>query len=357
MSKIYSKADLVLVWLGQDADDSSLATRNIATANHIVTEQDVRALISLLSRPYWTRMWIVQEVILAHGIYLLCGQDLISWNALRRYAKMCLGEQDETKPLDAYAEFSDYILEEQIDGRRGHDSRMGIINRPLLTHWSPFGTEEASVVVDAYLKEKLRRTPGYDTIRARSLWSKQYSRLDKAIVRWSQRECNDPRDKVFAVLGITGITMDPHWEDMEADYAKPIEHVYKDVLIGTLCSEKIYVKLGYGSFLSRNERIDLADNLASILGVNKKHTVVEEARSRFIAGWRRKSAYGFLQPGPALSSSDDVWKLTYVKDAVTAPQQLSPVSKVVTDWTWDRGSETARLPVIEVTEEDIAPEG
>ncbi|KAH7069995.1 heterokaryon incompatibility protein-domain-containing protein [Paraphoma chrysanthemicola] len=359
MSKIYSMSDLVLVWLGRRADHSELAANNIAAADGIITKEGVKALISLLSRPYWTRMWIVQEVILAHEICLLCGEDLISWDSLRGYARMCLGEQEEITGTHTHAEFSEYILEDQVKGGRDYLSRMGSTDWPVTEHWSLSRSKEASVEVDAPLKDKLRQTPGYDTIRARSLWSKQYSRLDKTIIRWSQRECKDPRDKVFAVLGITGITMDPYYEDMEADYAKPVELVYKEVLIGTLCSEKIYVKLGYGNFLSVDERIDLAYQLSSILGVNENHKIVAEARERFIAGWHEIKKEGSYFKETRLSPSDEVWELTYVRDVDPPPpqQQHLQVDTPVSFWSWpkDKIARWRRLPAVE-ERDDVAPD-
>ncbi|KAK3368579.1 heterokaryon incompatibility protein-domain-containing protein [Podospora didyma] len=42
------------------------------------------AVIMLLSRDYWTRIWIVQEILLARQLYILCGNRRIPWAKLSR---------------------------------------------------------------------------------------------------------------------------------------------------------------------------------------------------------------------------------------------------------------------------------
>lgn len=99
MSKIYSQARLVVGWLGAEADDSSLAmksfrasARKVAVKNPGWNEFSAlrlfrmadprarlgRACISLVQRPWFHRLWIIQEVALAKHLELRCGTSLIS---------------------------------------------------------------------------------------------------------------------------------------------------------------------------------------------------------------------------------------------------------------------------------------
>ena len=357
MSRIYSEASLVLVWLGENADNSSLAFNDIMTGHAMITEQTVRALISLLSRPYWKRMWIVQEIILAQSIYLLCGHDTVSWTALLSYIRVFLEEEDKNMQLATLEEFSDYmsegsnIFKTSATGRRGAFATHDFLDFKFQLIRANFNAD-----LD-YLKAALEQTPGYDTIRAKSLWSKEYSRLDKAILRWSQRECDDPRDKIFALLGITGIAMGADWDDIEADYDKSVESLYKDVLLGTLCSENIYVKLGYGKFLEQYERVHLASRLADILGVNTERADVKQTISEFTAGWRRKSV-GYYDASALLGKrtiSDEVYKLTYVRNIDVLPQQpMVPI--VSSEWTWKQGERFTPMLEIDELADDVPPD-
>ncbi|KAK8132387.1 hypothetical protein PG999_000560 [Apiospora kogelbergensis] len=103
MRDIYSQAETVHVWLGTASETSSiamawidaLASRNRNGLGLIgrLTEYSPencrrsqarrwRALLNLLRRPYWRRVWIVQEIVLAEKLRLQCGGDEARWEGL-----------------------------------------------------------------------------------------------------------------------------------------------------------------------------------------------------------------------------------------------------------------------------------
>lgn len=96
MGDIYSSADSVLLWLGEEEEQSHLAMEliqlliekanvvveigfieSIESITDIVDDPSFithwKALSALLNRPYWERAWIVQEVVLANNPILCCG--------------------------------------------------------------------------------------------------------------------------------------------------------------------------------------------------------------------------------------------------------------------------------------------
>ena len=104
MATIYSQAVKVVMWLGEEGDDSKLAialvkrwTDGIAYAKRahafyydldpLITlgacvedafhTESLHAVHHLLSRNYWSRIWIVQEVVLAKNGLILCGDCAI----------------------------------------------------------------------------------------------------------------------------------------------------------------------------------------------------------------------------------------------------------------------------------------
>jgi hypothetical protein len=68
------------------------------------------ALIKLHCRSYWTRLWIIQECVLAKDVMILCGSRSIEWKTLLRARKLLLdqfesrfGLQTTIKESFAYA--------------------------------------------------------------------------------------------------------------------------------------------------------------------------------------------------------------------------------------------------------------
>ncbi|KAF2994047.1 hypothetical protein E8E13_001037 [Curvularia kusanoi] len=97
MSYIYRKAAKVAIWLGPEYSDSKKAICLIKDLADLAKSQgsvpsmirnddkrkDFPALVSLFERPYWSRLWIVQEVFLPDPskITVYCGESKIPWNA------------------------------------------------------------------------------------------------------------------------------------------------------------------------------------------------------------------------------------------------------------------------------------
>ena len=102
MRKIYSQARDVVMWLGNEARGSDSAMDLIRTLSSACnTGQDKalgdslrqqrdlldqgcwRALSELLDRPYWDRLWVLQEIALGGGrTVILCGQQAVTWREL-----------------------------------------------------------------------------------------------------------------------------------------------------------------------------------------------------------------------------------------------------------------------------------
>jgi hypothetical protein len=101
MGRIYVCADQVLGWLGEEADNSDVgmdafkkwadwatSTRGKAVEDLAQIEDDIpdafdedttSAIRHILERPFWSRVWIIQEVALAQDLYLVCGTKKLSW--------------------------------------------------------------------------------------------------------------------------------------------------------------------------------------------------------------------------------------------------------------------------------------
>jgi len=90
MAQIYTNAFFVLMWLGEEEENTGLAFDLIREAPVGYPAQLVgmgkekskhwEALGSLFARPYWTRVWILQEVLLSRSSAIICcGPFRMSW--------------------------------------------------------------------------------------------------------------------------------------------------------------------------------------------------------------------------------------------------------------------------------------
>ncbi|CZR58311.1 related to heterokaryon incompatibility protein [Phialocephala subalpina] len=79
MAKIYSQANRVIVWLGEAADDSDRAIEEIRvtaskkSTNSSNNETIQQAILKLLQRPWFRRIWVLQEVAAARHVLIMCG--------------------------------------------------------------------------------------------------------------------------------------------------------------------------------------------------------------------------------------------------------------------------------------------
>ncbi|KAB8272533.1 heterokaryon incompatibility protein-domain-containing protein [Aspergillus minisclerotigenes] len=84
MPTIYSKASHVIVWLGKAADHSDraldtirLAAENTSSGCESTTpwgkETNTTAVLMLLQRPWFRRVWVLQEISSARSILVMCG--------------------------------------------------------------------------------------------------------------------------------------------------------------------------------------------------------------------------------------------------------------------------------------------
>ncbi|PWY84033.1 TPR-like protein [Aspergillus eucalypticola CBS 122712] len=185
MRDIYAGAELTVVWLGQATDSSDLAIEYIANPGLPAQETKSaleKALQSLLEQPYWSRIWIVQELMLAKDVMLYCGTKSFSWHQLASL-------RQEIKTHVVY-----------------HDS-LGI-----------------------------SKCTGSVMIAQKMLWDSlpqndQHLPLSDLLMTYGRHKSSDIRDRVYALLGLTSEN------SVQANYNLSVEDIYIDVL-GVICKER-----------------------------------------------------------------------------------------------------------------------
>lgn len=88
MSQIYSSAARVLIYLGEERNASEKAMKLVA-ADPTSDEDGREALTQLHGRPYFHRIWVVQEIALARKASVTCGNETVHWTSLCSAFQSC----------------------------------------------------------------------------------------------------------------------------------------------------------------------------------------------------------------------------------------------------------------------------
>jgi hypothetical protein len=198
MHEIYKSARKVLVWLGVQRDNSNvcfdclneLRTRVIG-ADEFLPDQlgasTLQALFALLTRPYWRRVWIIQEVLCASEIELICGSKCLPWPKANPLEPLIKAKHKEV-PKDA----SKQSLIREISG-----------------------------------------SPGAIILRERSYFKSQSWLMILSLCSRLNSQCWDIRDRVYGLIGLVG---EYHSFKITPDYSKTVFQLYVDLLFGLLGS-------------------------------------------------------------------------------------------------------------------------
>lgn len=79
MGRVYESASKVLLWLGASTPESRTAFRLMEPQDDIADDSlamaGMDAFFMLLARPWFRRVWVIQEVVIASDVVVACGDD------------------------------------------------------------------------------------------------------------------------------------------------------------------------------------------------------------------------------------------------------------------------------------------
>jgi hypothetical protein len=226
MGDIFKSARKVIVWLGDDYDDSRAGMQLAKQLLHIAIYQPVsglmpadlethglpkrghkrwKALALILRRPWFWRTWVVQEVAMNPNVELVLGSLSFAWDELELIVSLLEGQLPQA-----------WYLDQAVTALELPFSR---INRIRLRHQS-------------------RTTSNAQSIHKLSgdLESKDYeSEPDLLDLLFMSRHlgASDPRDKIYALLGLGK-------HDISPDYSMSPSSVFTDFalqMIGHVTNE------------------------------------------------------------------------------------------------------------------------
>lgn len=217
MATIYREASHVIVWLGDKDEDVELmkslrsAYRNLQSIKRDTAMPELaRAIHQLVHLPWFSRRWIIQEVVLNFNVSFLCGPSELSFASLMT------------------------LVRHPIVGK---ETRSSVSGRSLQALWDLW---EAHTMPP---NENRAQQRGQDSHEAFGLVNLQSA--------FDHFGCFDARDRVFALMGIADninqgqssvflpkSLLDERSQkfafEFRADYTKTTEQVYTDLAIAML---------------------------------------------------------------------------------------------------------------------------
>jgi hypothetical protein len=215
MADLYTSSKRVVVWLGPEGHDSSLALsllESIATKIEVdwvfetmkvtsedpleqhwvdrdkllpYNEREIAAIYGILERPWFGRLWIWQEIWLAGPTAILvCGGNTILWTTFRN-AFFCV----------------------------------------FAKRWRPL---------------RVRSSPASQSRVYRLCRASNYRYLPHLLGETQYSRCTDPRDRIFALLSL----LNPRdaAAAIEPDYKKEVSEIYTEVFLSH-CKKKGHLRL------------------------------------------------------------------------------------------------------------------
>jgi hypothetical protein len=177
MADIYRNCDFVITWLDASASKGADSIRDgwvFDQLQHPEVNMDriaYKCVNKFLKNRYFTRLWIVQEVLLAPEVLILCANIWLEWNDVKKAI------------LSVQAHWFDRLPDAKF----------------LFT----------------------RREQNYGPGRFR-----MREDFPVYLTLYSSMGCVDPRDKVYGLLGLAGTEQ----RDFVVDYNKPVQEVLFDVV-------------------------------------------------------------------------------------------------------------------------------
>lgn len=238
MARIYRQADCVRVWLGRAGPHNDELMRILSGEVEFLRQDSSRSaqtkwspnyfslLTILLTRPWWTRLWVLQEVVLAQEAYLQCGFQSVPLRSLVKTSEM----------LKNGSHFRD-------EPRTGQD----LDRRRFLT------TLARRLEILRILESLKEQSESSDELHASqpALFTGDisddgwfYENFLQILARCRGYFASDPRDKIFALLGLLPERI---IAEINPNYADSVERVFGNITMLILKYTKSLTVLSFAA--------------------------------------------------------------------------------------------------------------
>jgi Heterokaryon incompatibility protein (HET) len=235
MNLIYEKAETVLGWIGPERSDTAIAVDLIQRVAEIAMplaedtfqnedssyrealesveevtvekseelgisfdeEAQWQAFRSFFDRPWYERIWVVQEILPARNAFLLCGQHAVPWDSVKYAATWYHWKASAV---------AKNLPEPDVDGIKSTVS--------MNLRWS------------VRLGSEFFRDPTDHKERPSYKWD-----LLNLLNTFRSRLATEPKDKLYALLGLSANNEDPL---LQPDYSKSMMEIFRDATIAVI---------------------------------------------------------------------------------------------------------------------------
>lgn len=238
MAEVYSSAKQVLLWLGSESDNDRLAFRSMRMATLYletrppppgdaiaddqrrqgdrnvpfptwVLDDYLRSegspykihwaqILALFRRPYFQRLWVVQEIVKAQQAVAICGHETIPWRFIHKIA---------TCPVEV--------------------GTLSVVTEDMVSQIRDM------TMVDCQYDTIHFGIPNVRTIA--SIGQDPYRKLATLLNYTMTFQCSDPRDHIFALLGLAS-DLDGY-DDIKPDYTVDARDIFRRVALAVIRKE------------------------------------------------------------------------------------------------------------------------
>ncbi|KAL7941002.1 heterokaryon incompatibility domain-containing protein [Trichoderma barbatum] len=223
MAMIYSRATSVISWLGILPQAHSEGCRILSQASEVSctdwSEREWRALKYLSYAQYWTRVWVVQEVLLSSDLVIWCGPFTFVPTLLgripqsREYVETKFGADGRPSVLKSDATRLRCPSEAILAHRMRLVPRM---TKDTATEGCLMGTLEGMTA--ALCKPAMT----FETYQSRVS-----DELHDIMRKFGRLECTDIRDRLY---GFIGLLDEQSRRKIKPDYTRSVEHAFYQAL-------------------------------------------------------------------------------------------------------------------------------
>ena len=187
---------------------------------HLDDDMDrTMSLCSFFERPYWERMWIVQEVVLAQRGLVLCGTDTLSledlWLGMMALQGTAMHGNHISLRERANMGYTHSILKHMKVKIRHEMAKLG----EFLQSNPPSSVPLTSL---GLLAIRLHLPTGPPSSHNMTLWD--------LLEATESLKSTNPRDRIYSVLGLLGAEHD----SINPDYNLPVSKVYTETMLSEI---------------------------------------------------------------------------------------------------------------------------
>ncbi|KAH7357098.1 heterokaryon incompatibility protein-domain-containing protein [Rhexocercosporidium sp. MPI-PUGE-AT-0058] len=199
MSRVYTRALQVCIWLGEADDDSEIAMnfirediKELKNFDLITSDEQYsrkwQALMSLMQRDWFFRRWVIQEIALAGAAMVYCGPYSVPWKSFAVAVELFVEVETATHRLSEVMKRDEKFR--HVPGWFEYVSELGA---SLLVQATGKRKEEEEEIV----RQRLKETQTIDPLERRSLLSLEY-----LVSTMFTFQASEPRDVIYALLAI-----------------------------------------------------------------------------------------------------------------------------------------------------------